>query len=388
MTRIFMSCGRASLTQLEALARDLELAGLEVWFDRETSGGECWWSSILERIRESAVFLLLLTPDVPGSEACLRELDYALRLRRSILPLRVSGAVEIDPLVQALSGCPVLDYDLDDSHAPFGLIGAISRCAARAGPLPLPLPSPPAAPGTARDVLLVRADGLQPLVAATPEQPAEGAEREAGESPAADRLGGPSASCDPLPSGRRVRSPGREPGDDATPPPAAARVAVPEVAEIDAMLHHTAARLLGGGESWRIAADAHNFILLSSREERGRHTLYAKATVRDDTSDTKAKALQARGWTVSRYSTVKGLLAGGAIYATSGLAALALLSRKVRDQFMINEVSRIWTIADPAVELEQMVDDLRCALAIVAPQARKVTVRRMGGAQTLSELTV
>ena len=77
------------------------------------------------------------------------------------------------------------------------------------------------------------------------------------------------------------------------------------------MLRHTAARLLSGGESWRIAADEHNFILLSSREEQGRYTLHARATARDDTSDTKAKALQARGWTISRYSTVKGLLAGG-----------------------------------------------------------------------------
>lgn len=59
----------------------------DVWIDRELSGGQLWWDSILDNIETCESFILILTPLYIASVNCAAELNYALALDKVILPL-------------------------------------------------------------------------------------------------------------------------------------------------------------------------------------------------------------------------------------------------------------------------------------------------------------
>lgn len=59
----------------------------EVWLDQELSGGELWWSTILDEIEACDCFIVVLTPLYTASNFCNTELTYALALNKVILPL-------------------------------------------------------------------------------------------------------------------------------------------------------------------------------------------------------------------------------------------------------------------------------------------------------------
>jgi hypothetical protein len=290
----------------------------------------------------------------------------------------------------------VFDYSPQDPQAPFALMGAIARLAPLAGSLPEPLPKPPAVPESHRGSLLARledpwpldADAQQALILELEQRAREG--RQAGElqesarrlrrrqellAPLAGRLdtllGGTSAGADP-----RSATPAPV-GDAVVAGPRDTNVAT-DPADTHEVVQDTVRQLLRGGSRWRIAAAPLDYIMLWTKWENGHQTLCAKATMRDNTGDAKAKALKARGWGISTYSTAKALLAGGTLYATSGLAALALLSRTVRDELMTNKATRTWTITDPAASLGNVVDELQFALGVMAPTAEQVIASPIG----------
>ena len=64
MATIFISYGRGSVELVQDLARDLaDGEDHQVWFDQKLSGGESWWQSILEQIRNCDIFLFALAPE-------------------------------------------------------------------------------------------------------------------------------------------------------------------------------------------------------------------------------------------------------------------------------------------------------------------------------------
>src|SRR5262249_51020093 len=54
---IMLSYSRKDEAVVKGLARDLEAAKREVWFDHNLIGGDAWWDSILENIRLATVFI-------------------------------------------------------------------------------------------------------------------------------------------------------------------------------------------------------------------------------------------------------------------------------------------------------------------------------------------
>ncbi|MGH8914078.1 MAG: toll/interleukin-1 receptor domain-containing protein, partial [Acidimicrobiia bacterium] len=87
--RIFISYAREDAVGVDDLYDNLNDAGNTVWFVNELRGGEEWWNSILEEIRSVDVFLFVLSPDSARSRACRRELTYAHRVNRPIIPIMV-----------------------------------------------------------------------------------------------------------------------------------------------------------------------------------------------------------------------------------------------------------------------------------------------------------
>ena len=160
--RVFISYDRGNVKSVKMLAEELEALGHQVWFDQDLTGGHRWWDSILAQIRECGLFVFALTPESLESHACRKELDYAKRLNREILPILMSEEVSVSLLPRCLAEIQYVDYRRQDRQTAFALIRAISRLPAPA-PLPDPLPEVPAAPGSPLGELKERIDSTGEL---------------------------------------------------------------------------------------------------------------------------------------------------------------------------------------------------------------------------------
>jgi hypothetical protein len=91
--RLFICYARVDAANVEAVAAECAQLGQDVWFDQQLSGGQQWWDTILEHIRNCDCFVFALSPASLHSKACRAELDYAHRLERQILPVVVGEFV-------------------------------------------------------------------------------------------------------------------------------------------------------------------------------------------------------------------------------------------------------------------------------------------------------
>jgi hypothetical protein len=93
MAIVFISYDRAHQDVVTKLVQDLRDDEHETWFDQKLEGGQPWWDTVLSEIRKSEIFVTALTPESLESQACQRELRYALELKRPVLPIRLSAAI-------------------------------------------------------------------------------------------------------------------------------------------------------------------------------------------------------------------------------------------------------------------------------------------------------
>jgi hypothetical protein len=162
MTTVFLSYSRKNQVQAGALADDVKALGHQVWMDQELSGGQVWWAKILERVRDCDVFLCTLARESLESEACRRELAYAVVLEKPILPAMIADGVSPHLLPPQLASLQIIDYRASDRTPVLQLARALGALPA-APPLPDPLPAPPAAPLSYLGTLTERIDSEQQL---------------------------------------------------------------------------------------------------------------------------------------------------------------------------------------------------------------------------------
>lgn len=151
---VFISYARrdqASITQLRA---DFERLGHQVWFDRESHGGQQWWDEVLHHVRSCVVFVFALSPDSVRSSACLAELRYAAALRRPILPVIVRPVARAD-MPEGL-GTGAVDYTERSAETAISLLKAFNALP-MAKP-PARLPQEPEIPATYLNAYLDRID--------------------------------------------------------------------------------------------------------------------------------------------------------------------------------------------------------------------------------------
>jgi TIR domain-containing protein len=141
---IMLSYSRKDEAVVKALARDLEAAKRQVWFDHNLVGGDAWWDSILRNIRSATVFLFALSDASLHSKPCRLELDYAFDLGRPIVPVRVGPVHSLR--ASPLAALQIVDYSLDNARSGFAVLAAVDDAAARERPLPDPLPPAPPIP--------------------------------------------------------------------------------------------------------------------------------------------------------------------------------------------------------------------------------------------------
>ena len=88
--RVFISHSRGDSPAVDELARALRSRKIETAIDRtDIEKFEDWWKRIQQIIATANALLFAVSPDSIRSEICLRELDYALSLKKGIAPVVV-----------------------------------------------------------------------------------------------------------------------------------------------------------------------------------------------------------------------------------------------------------------------------------------------------------
>jgi hypothetical protein len=153
MLELFISYNRRDEDRVRGLISDLEQLGDRIWFDRELSGGQRWWDQILDRIRTCDALVFAMTQHSVTSEACRREIEYAIALAKPVLPIQLIERIPIHLVPQSIAALQFVEWGVSREGA-FRL-GRALRQLPRAAPLPNPLPAPPPMPisylGTLRE---------------------------------------------------------------------------------------------------------------------------------------------------------------------------------------------------------------------------------------------
>ena len=71
--QLFISYARVDKDIADALVADGHALGHHVFYDRDLSGGQRWWDTLLDQIQGSEVFLPVLSDDYRTSQACQAE---------------------------------------------------------------------------------------------------------------------------------------------------------------------------------------------------------------------------------------------------------------------------------------------------------------------------
>jgi len=141
---IFVSHSSTDAEPVRTLVANLQAGGNQVWLDQDLTGGESWWSSILNQIRGCSVFVFAMSENSLQSEACALELTYARDLGLPILPVQIADLRGFRD--HAIFTFQAIDYRNPTASAGIALMRAIREREQERQPLPDPLPSPPPPP--------------------------------------------------------------------------------------------------------------------------------------------------------------------------------------------------------------------------------------------------
>lgn len=193
-----------------------------------------------------------------------------------------------------------------------------------------------------------------------------------------------SASSEPLPpkTGRAAGSAGqpsrkqRPAGNEGPKMPDGAE-RIPRSIRLDeapTICERVMRRVVASHECWVFEVDQNNSFELSLDDSEP-HCIVATATLRDTVTAPSSEHLKALEWELKEHSFAKGAAGAAAVYATGGLAALALLSKSVRDLLMTYEATRSWPVPRSGA-LAMPAAELALALQRVAKDAEAIGVRR------------
>src|SRR5690242_6669005 len=93
MTKIFISYSRKDVNFTKKLADSLSHYGFDVWIDLEDiNAGSKWSDAIQQGLDETAVMLVIISPDSMASENVKDEWQYFLDLKKPVIPILLRSA--------------------------------------------------------------------------------------------------------------------------------------------------------------------------------------------------------------------------------------------------------------------------------------------------------
>lgn len=88
VSHIFVSYSRRNLTFVTQLVKDLQQAGLAVWFDQiSIQPGDIWEAAIEKGLKEAIAVVVVISPDSMASEYVRKEVNFAQESDQLILPV-------------------------------------------------------------------------------------------------------------------------------------------------------------------------------------------------------------------------------------------------------------------------------------------------------------
>ncbi|TNE49247.1 MAG: toll/interleukin-1 receptor domain-containing protein [Sphingomonadales bacterium] len=142
MKNVFLSYSRSDTELAFSLAAEIELLGYSIWIDREIEGGQNWWAEIISAIRNCDVFVFCASGDSLTSEICRTEFDYAVALRKVILPISLAEMEVVHPMLADRHVISFLSADYGHrKEVAKALLGIPPP-----HPAPIPEPDPPQLP--------------------------------------------------------------------------------------------------------------------------------------------------------------------------------------------------------------------------------------------------
>jgi hypothetical protein len=141
---LFISYSSLDTAAIEPLRSALRRAHQQVWMDEDLGGGDAWWRTILEQIRNCEVFIVALSNNSLASKPCQAELSYAQALERPILPVQIGPVTSLR--VTPFAATQIIDYRNPTAEAGIELIGGVQVQRAQLQPLPSELPEEPPVP--------------------------------------------------------------------------------------------------------------------------------------------------------------------------------------------------------------------------------------------------
>ena len=142
--QVFISYARSDAIRVDELVEGLRQLHYDAWVDKELTGGQPWWDTVLSQIRASSAVLVALSPAALESIAVQREYEYAHAVGRPLLPV-VVDRVQLETLPPLLAPLQVVDYRQPDTMSAFALAAALAALPTPQA-LPQPLPDPPLIP--------------------------------------------------------------------------------------------------------------------------------------------------------------------------------------------------------------------------------------------------
>jgi hypothetical protein len=141
--KIFISYSREDRVTADQVRDSLNELGHETWIDEKLTGGQPWWNQILDQIQSCDAFLPIVSDSFIESKACESEFDWALAVRRHIIPLLVGRISAATPAkISTLQG---IEYKPSDITSALKLAKALT--AVQPGvPLPSSMPTRPEMP--------------------------------------------------------------------------------------------------------------------------------------------------------------------------------------------------------------------------------------------------
>lgn len=95
LDRVFISYSRKNERDAQRIVSDLKDAGLRVWYDREKiKGGEDWWQSIVQGIKNADYFVFCLSPDSIRSKVARDELLTARSADKPIFAVMLQDCLD------------------------------------------------------------------------------------------------------------------------------------------------------------------------------------------------------------------------------------------------------------------------------------------------------
>jgi hypothetical protein len=135
--KVFVSYARLNKDTAESLVRDLHALGHQAFYDRDLTGGQRWWDTLLDQIVNSDVFVPVLSDEYRESEACRAEAEWAEALDVPFLPVTVVPQLPgmYAPMIAESNW---VSYDSTDRNALADLSRAVAATQPTARPEPLP----------------------------------------------------------------------------------------------------------------------------------------------------------------------------------------------------------------------------------------------------------